>query len=100
MSSGSAETAPAASLQPTTSQSAESVPVSTSDIQSSSDLSPTTESEPLSVATDPNTHADVRTKQPQLNSAQEKQKKQPNPAPAKTPAPKKAVTVDDLIHDN
>lgn len=100
MSSGSAETAPAASIQPSTVQSAESIPASTSDIQSSTNQSPTSESEPLTVATDPNTHADVKIKQPQLNAAQEKQRKQLAPAPAKTPAPKKAVTVDDLIHDN
>ena len=100
MSSGSAETAPAASIQSSTVQSAESIPASTSDIQSSTNQSSTSESEPLTVATDPNTHTDVRTKQPQLNAAQEKQRKQPAPAPAKTPAPKKAVTVDDLIHDN
>ena len=35
----------------------------------------------------------------QLNATQEKPKKQPTPAAAKTPA-KKAVTVDDLINDH
>ncbi len=33
-------------------------------------------------------------------TVQEKPKKTPTPAPAKTPAPKKAVTVDDLINDH
>lgn len=41
----------------------------------------------------------VKEKQPQLNAAQDKQKK-PAPAAAKTPAPKKKITVEDLINDN
>src|SRR5207245_2441708 len=43
---------------------------------------------------------DKNTKPVALNAVQDKSKKPASPAPAKAPAPKKSVTVDDLINDH
>ncbi len=67
---------------------------STEPTQSPAAQTPTVSTVPETVTPDKNT------KPVQRNAVQDKATKPVAPAPAKTPAPKKAVTVDDLINDH
>ncbi len=71
------------------------------DDQNSTEPTQSPAADPPTVApvTETITH-DKSIKPVQLNAAQDKAKKPAAPAPAKTSAPKKAVTVDDLINDH
>ena len=97
MSSDSAENLSPATPEQTTTQPSQESQVPAADSQSvAAQEQPSSTSIP---AADDSTHLNDRTKQLQLNAAQDKQKKN-IPQVAKTAPVKKKVTVDDLINDN
>lgn len=103
MSADSTEPSPSASTDRTTVLPDAETQAPASDSQSILSSEQPLESNPSAASTDQTVNEpsriNDRARQLQLNAAQEKLKKQAA-ATAKTPPPKKAVTVDDLINDN
>ena len=99
ISSNSAATSTSVVAQPVSVPQQTEVQPPAADSQNLTDVTKPSTDETPSVAAVPETPSHDKGPKPvQLNAAQPK--KQPAPGPAKTPPPKRAVTVDDLINDH